>query len=232
MSSQLCINLMIMIKNAYFCVAKAKVDDLIGKIFLILLGTNWLEDIFGILWTMVGNDSTLDLLQLILHLGGTTKVSAILANYPEWDHSPWLKLPAVSKNGMALHKDIDHIKPSAWKGNVYVSKVNLQTCWMRGHQKVKEVPHLDEILKKIEAANNPSVNILQPFGIYISTGCWWLWHQFQTSNQNSSPTTPYNWHSSKMQPWRRKRSKSMIHASSWMAPRSGKVGTSVNASRI
>ena len=40
MPSQLYIDLMIMIKNAYFCVAKVKVDDPIGKFFLILLGTN------------------------------------------------------------------------------------------------------------------------------------------------------------------------------------------------
>jgi len=131
MPSQLYIDIMIMIKNAYFCVAKAKVDDPIGKFFLILLGTDRLEDIFGILRTMVGNDSTLDLLQLILRLGGTTEVSAILANHPEWDRAPRrLKLPAVSKDGMATHKDVDHIKPSAWKGNVYVSEVNLQTCWI------------------------------------------------------------------------------------------------------
>ena len=68
---------------------------------------------------------------------------------------------------MAIHKDVDHIKPSAWKGNVYVSEVNLQTCWMWGCLKVKEIPHLDEVLNKIEAANNPSVNILQPFGVDI-----------------------------------------------------------------
>ena len=49
MPSQLYIDIMIMIKNTYFCVAKAKVDDPIGKFFLILLGTDRLEDIFGIL---------------------------------------------------------------------------------------------------------------------------------------------------------------------------------------
>ena len=98
-----------MIKNVYFCVAKAKVDNPIGKFFLILLGTDQLEDIFGILQTIVGNDSTLDLLQLILWLRGTTEVSAILANHPRWDHSPWrLKLPVVSKDGIAIHKDVDY----------------------------------------------------------------------------------------------------------------------------
>lgn len=88
MPSQLYIDLMIMVKNVYFCIAKAKVDNPIGKFFLILLGTDRLEDIFGILRTMVGNDSTLDILQLILCLRGTTEVSAILANHPEWDCSP------------------------------------------------------------------------------------------------------------------------------------------------
>ena len=36
-------DIQIMVKNAYFCVAKAKCDNLGGKFFLILLGTNWLE---------------------------------------------------------------------------------------------------------------------------------------------------------------------------------------------
>lgn len=73
---------------------------------------------------------------------------------------------------MAVHKDVDHIKPSAWKGNVYVSEVNLQTCWMRGCLKVKEIPRLDEVLNKIKAANNPSVNILQPFRVDIVRSAW------------------------------------------------------------
>jgi len=38
MPSQLYIDIMIMIKNAYFCVAKAKVDDPIGKFFLEQIG--------------------------------------------------------------------------------------------------------------------------------------------------------------------------------------------------
>jgi hypothetical protein len=40
-------DLMSMIKNAYFCLAKAQVDNPNGKFFLILLGTDGLEKIFG-----------------------------------------------------------------------------------------------------------------------------------------------------------------------------------------
>jgi hypothetical protein len=48
-----------MIKNVFFCVAKAKVDNPNGKFYVILLGTNGLEKLFGILRSMIGNDSGL-----------------------------------------------------------------------------------------------------------------------------------------------------------------------------
>lgn len=53
----------------------------------VLLGTDRLEILYGILRTMVGNDANLDLLlvQLGLRLTGTTEVSTILAKYPHWD---------------------------------------------------------------------------------------------------------------------------------------------------
>ena len=82
MPTQLYVDIMIMIKNAYFCVAKAKVDNPNGEFWLTLLGTDRLETLFGILRTMVGNDANLDILQLGQRLIGTTEVSTILAKYP------------------------------------------------------------------------------------------------------------------------------------------------------
>ena len=86
--TNLYIDLMIMVKNIYFCIAKAKVNDPNGEFWIILLGTDCLEELFGILWTMVGSDANLDILQLISCLAGTTEVSNILAKYPHWDRSP------------------------------------------------------------------------------------------------------------------------------------------------
>jgi len=45
----LLIDLMIMIKNIIFCVAKAKVDHPEGDFWIILLGTDCLKELFGIL---------------------------------------------------------------------------------------------------------------------------------------------------------------------------------------
>jgi len=47
--TNLLIDVMIMIKNVVFCVAKAKVENPEGEFWIILLGTDRLEELFGIL---------------------------------------------------------------------------------------------------------------------------------------------------------------------------------------
>ena len=168
MPTQLYIDIMIMIKNVYFCVAKCKVDNPSGQFWIILLGTDRLKELFGILRTMVGNDANLDILQLVLRLTGTTEVSTILAKYPQWDRAPRrLKLPALSKDGLDVHKGVDHIKPASWRGNVEVSLANLQTCWKLGRQMVeREIPRLGQVLRELDSSSTTEsqINILCPFG--------------------------------------------------------------------
>jgi hypothetical protein len=83
------IDISIMVKNAFFCIAKVKIDHPSDPFFLVLLRTNQLESLFGILHTMVGNNTNLDLLQLTLCITLTTEVSTILAKHPEWDKGPY-----------------------------------------------------------------------------------------------------------------------------------------------
>jgi hypothetical protein len=163
MPTQLYVDIMMMIKNIYFCVAKTKADNLEGNFWIILLGTDRLEILFGILRTMVGNDANLDLLQLGLHLTGTTEVSTILAKYLHWDRAPWrLKLPALSKDGLVVHAHIDHINPASWHGDVKVSRVVLQTCWKLGRCKIEEdFPFLADISRSVTES---SFDIFSPLG--------------------------------------------------------------------
>ncbi|KAJ8518371.1 hypothetical protein ONZ45_g4578 [Pleurotus djamor] len=166
MPYQLYTDIMIMIKNVYFCVAKTIVDQPDGNFWLILLGTDRLEVLFGILRTMVGNDANLDVLQLVLRLTGTTEVSTILAKHPEWDRSPRrLQLPALSNNGNNVHRGVDHINPNSWKGDVSVRNVNLGLCWEMGRNKIKvDCPRLHLILDRLLAKDITGIDILRPFG--------------------------------------------------------------------
>ena len=161
------IDLMIMIKNIFFCVAKAKVDDPNSEFFLILQGTDRLEELFGIIRTMVGNDANLDVLQLVSRLAGTTEVSNILAKYPHWDRSPRrLKLSALIRDSKEIPDSANHIKPGSWRGNVKLKDVSLQTSWNRGRRMVEEEC---EILKPVlqELDQTDGVDILFPFGTLL-----------------------------------------------------------------
>ncbi|KAF8148808.1 hypothetical protein B0H34DRAFT_679492 [Crassisporium funariophilum] len=165
--TNLYIDVMLMIKNALFCVAKAKVDDPEGEFWIILLGTDRLEELFGILRTMVGNNANLDLYQLLGRIAGTTEVSNILAKYPHWDRSPRrLKIPSLSRDTKEIPDRADHIKPALWRGNVRVNNISLQTSWNRGQNIIEQD---SEVIKSVlhELDNSEDVDMLSPFGILL-----------------------------------------------------------------
>ncbi|TRM60790.1 hypothetical protein BD626DRAFT_603193 [Schizophyllum amplum] len=165
--SSLFIDLMLMIKNLLFCIAKAKVDKPGSSFYAIQLGTDRLETLFGILRTMVGNDRNLDILQLALRVTGTTEVANILARHPEWnkDNPRRLNAHAVTRDGKAI-AGADHITPRLWRGDVNVNNVTLLTCWKRGRQRIEVAyPSLAAVLRMID--NTPGASILAPFGTLL-----------------------------------------------------------------
>lgn len=159
-----------MIKNVYFCVAKTKIDNPEGSFWIILLGTDRLEELFGNLRTMIGNDAHLDILQLSWRLSSTAEVANILAKYPHWDRLPRrLKLPALTLNGEPLPASSDHLKPRSWRGNVSVACVTLQTSWARGRRIIEqEFPEVADHLKQLEVlmatSDSERFDILSPCG--------------------------------------------------------------------
>ncbi|KAJ7927902.1 hypothetical protein B0H13DRAFT_2552011 [Mycena leptocephala] len=165
-------DIMIIVKNAYFCVAKAKVDDPEGNFWLILLGTDRLEQLFGILRTMIGNDANLDILQLIERITGTTECANILAKYPHWDRPPRrLTLPALARDSTELPDKVDHIRPPSWRADTAVRNVTPLTCWRRGRRTLEEeLPHLSSAFQALdaEAESNPEIDILSPNGTLIT----------------------------------------------------------------
>ncbi|KAJ6453283.1 hypothetical protein C8R47DRAFT_1181269 [Mycena vitilis] len=164
MASLLYTDIMIIIKNVYFCVAKAKVDDPLGKFWLILLGTDRLEQLFGILRTMIGNDANCDMLQIRDRLRGTAEVSAILAKYPQWDRTPrLLRMPIMTRDSKELSDRVDHINPASVRGDMHVREVTLLTCWKRGRRLVEaECPWAAEVLANLNGMTE--IDILTPHG--------------------------------------------------------------------
>ncbi|KAH9960237.1 hypothetical protein BGW80DRAFT_1136508, partial [Lactifluus volemus] len=161
------VDIMIMIKNVYFCVAKMKVDNPTDNFYLILLGTDRLETFFGLVRTAVGTDVNVDTLQLGSRASGLIEVAAILAEHPEWDHGTRrLTLPVISQHDGEISSKVDHITPMSWEGDVSVAKVNLHTCWLLGRSKAVElIPELGPALMDLAASDSESsYDILAPLG--------------------------------------------------------------------
>jgi len=158
------VDISMMVKNTFFCIAKAKVDHPKQPFFLVLLGTDRLESLFGILHTMVGNNTNLDILQLALCITSTTEVSTILAKHPEWDRSPCqLCLPSVSRNlddVSTFSTSLDHIGPRAYQhpDKLHPSSLTLATSWKRGrHSLEAKYPWITPILQTISSTENASI---------------------------------------------------------------------------
>ena len=161
----------IMVKNAYFCIAKVKMDHPNQPFFLTLLGTDRLESLFGILCTMVGNDANLDILQLALRITSTTEVSTILAKHPEWDRGPHrLCLPTVTKQLDELSRALDHVGPQAYMhpDMLHPSGLTLATPWKCRRLALEDkYLWIAAILQSILSTNNAS--ILTPYGVSLVT---------------------------------------------------------------
>ena len=162
MPTQSYVDIMLMVINIYFCIAKFKIDTPHGTFYIILLGTDRLELFFGLVRTLVGPDNNVDTMQLGSRASGLTEVAVILARHPEWDRPPrWLKLPVISKEFGEITAKADNINPASWHGDVEVSKVNLQTCWILGRQRAVEI--VPEACIAFEClGSTPGADILSP----------------------------------------------------------------------
>ena len=165
--SALYINLMIMVKNVFFCVAKAKIDTPNDDFSIVLLGTDCLENLFGCLRTIVGNDSNVDNYQLGSHLTRTMETANILALHPEWDKAPRrLHLLTISRDSSVIPESADHISPPSWRASQCLSSITPPTVWIRGRRRLEEEhPFVRSILQAIESI--PNATVLAPFGALL-----------------------------------------------------------------
>ena len=130
-------DIILMVKNAYFCVAKAKIRTPDGKFYLILNRTDRLESTFGVVRSIVGNNANADVLTLGYRLSHAVECLNILSEHPTWDHGPRrLQLRGIEDGNGDVRSKCDHITPESWEGDVHVRNVSLVTAWNLGRQKV------------------------------------------------------------------------------------------------
>ena len=154
-----------MVKNAYFCITKAKTHNLNGSFWLIPLGTDQLESTFGVICSMVGNNTNADMSSLTTCLLHAIEYLNMFSLHPEWDHGPWqLKLCAIEDSNGDVLSSVDHISLKTWKGDVSLESVVLLTVWNKGCQLIETEFASLSVLSHFAEMEKTVVDLLYPFG--------------------------------------------------------------------
>lgn len=163
---QLYFDVMSMVKNIYFCVAKTQIDNPEGQFWIILLGTDGLEKVFGKVRTMIGSDHHADQLQLTNQIDGAVQCVKILELHPEWGvQSRHITVKSLEEQGNDISKKLDHLNPRSWTGDVHVKNVILRSCWQEGHHLAeKELTEASIDIPFREMETGEGFDILCPFG--------------------------------------------------------------------
>ncbi|KAF8260478.1 hypothetical protein EI94DRAFT_1773692 [Lactarius quietus] len=126
-------DIILLVKNVYFCTAKAKIYTPNGNLYHILNGTDRLESTFGIVQMMVGNDANADILTLGFCLLHAVECLNILSEHPTWDRGPRrLHLHRIEDGNGDVWAKCDHITPESWEGCINVRNISLVTSWNLG----------------------------------------------------------------------------------------------------
>lgn len=128
-------DLQCMVRTAIFRVAHTKILDPDRRVLLCLLGDDVLEVVFGRTRMIGGHSPNVDIDELCLRFGSALRLDGIFQNHPLWERRP-------SRLKLKRSRDVDHLSPRHWKGELRASTCDLELCWKNG------VTQAETVLKK------------------------------------------------------------------------------------
>jgi hypothetical protein len=128
-------DLQCMVRTAIFRVAHTMILDPERKVHLCLLGDDVLEVLFGRARMIGGHSPNVNVEELRDRFGSALRLDAIFETYPRWERKP--RRLKLNRN-----RDVDHLSPRNWRGELRAVTCDLQVCWKEG------VTQAESILKK------------------------------------------------------------------------------------
>ena len=125
-------DLQCMVRTAIFRVAHTKILDPARKVFLCLLGDDVLEVLFGRVRMIGAHSPNVAADELRDRIGSTLRLDCIFQDNPAWERRP-------ERLKMQRSRDVDHLTPPYWTGELSASSCNLSACWADGVKKAEEI---------------------------------------------------------------------------------------------
>jgi hypothetical protein len=162
MSNQLYADSQVMVKNTFFYLAKQRLLNPNLRVLLMLCGDDRLENLFGRVRMQGAHNCHVDIKTLMERLAAAMDLCRLFTVHPSWDQGH-------RRLNYSRLEHCDHLKPSAWKGELMASSCNPEAAWFAGRACAEQVLHAYHVSADFtEAFSHENVDMLRPFpdGIY------------------------------------------------------------------
>lgn len=162
MSNQLYADSQVMVKNTFFYLAKQCLLNPNLRVLLMLCGDDRLKNLFGRVRMQGAHNCHVDIKTLMERLAAAMDLCRLFTVHPSWDQGH-------RRLNYSRLEHCDHLKPSAWKGELMASSCNPEAAWFVGRACAEQVLHAYHVSADFtEAFSHENVDMLRPFpdGIY------------------------------------------------------------------
>jgi hypothetical protein len=125
-------DLQCMVRTAIFRVAHTKCLNPEYKVLLCLLGDDVLEVLFGRVRMIGGHSPNVSAEEMRNRVGSAIRLDSIFQKYPEWERRP-------RRLKLERSRDVDHLSPQHWTGDLCASTCDLLACWDDGVQQAEMI---------------------------------------------------------------------------------------------
>jgi len=162
MSNQLYGDSQVMVKNAFFYLTKQLLMDPDLPVLLMLSGDDRLENLFGRVRMQGAHNCHVDIKTLMERLAAAMDLCRLFSVHPSWDEGH-------RRLNYSRMEHCDHLKPSAWKGDIVARSCNPQAAWSAGRAHAEGILQTHHVSADFtEVFSHENVDMLRPFpdGIY------------------------------------------------------------------
>jgi hypothetical protein len=153
------------VKNIIFTVAKLQIIDLNTPYYIILEGSDRLEEVFSRARTQ-DHARNFDILQLALKLSIGAEINAIFERWPDLDRGHY-------RRNLTNARGVDHVNPASWVADVCVGNVNLEFEYKAGRDEANKLLVAQFGASKAvdwdSLFSNPDIDHLRPTGEYVGS---------------------------------------------------------------
>ncbi|KAL1673657.1 hypothetical protein EV122DRAFT_222230, partial [Schizophyllum commune] len=167
-SNQLYNDIQCMVKAAIYLIAKTRRLNPKQGVYFCLLGDDVLEALFGLIRMLGAHSPNASLLQFKQRAEAAINLAAVFERLPHLERKGRrLQLPPQPTTGPRRARDLDHIRPPTWRGEVAADSCDLVGRWKDGAREAEAALTKYKVRMDVPFGvlfARPSTDLMRPLG--------------------------------------------------------------------